>query len=59
MDRIRNVEFDKFMPIFISEIFKSINYCCCGGVIEHFSYSVDNTNVYIYIYILVVHFLLF
>ena len=47
------------MPMFISEIFKSINYCCCGGVIEHFSYSVDNTNVYIYIYILVVHFLLF
>ena len=43
--------------MFISEIFESINYCCCGGVIEHFSYGVDNTVVYIYI--LVVHFLLF
>ena len=39
------------MPTFISEIFESVNYCCCGGAIEYFSYSVDNTVVYIYIYI--------
>ena len=47
-----NVEFDKCMPMFISEIFESINCCCFGGAIYHFSYSVDNTVViFIYIYI--------
>ena len=45
----RNVEINKFMPMFISGIFESVYYCCCVALLSTFP-TVLITQLFIYIY---------
>ena len=46
----RNVEINKFMPMFISGIFESVYYCWCVALLSTFP-TVLITQLFIYIYI--------